>query len=63
MSDNMFLKKVFTGSDGEDFRSDFIDYLHDVLDSNNWSAMSDYQLFLDGASQAIIEIINEMKNV
>jgi len=61
MSDNMFLKKVFMGSDGDDFRSDFIDYLEDVLATSRWDAMSDHQLYLDGARRAITEIINELK--
>lgn len=60
-NEKMFLKERYIGSDGEDFIREFIEYLGKVLTSTRWEAMSDYTLYLQGAKQAIEEIIEELK--
>jgi len=60
-SENTFIKKTYNGSDGENFRQDFIDYLESIIANKNWQAMSDYTYFLQGGKKAIEEIISEIK--
>ena len=51
------------GSDGENFRKEFVEYLEGILKNGSWSAMSDHTLFLQGGKRAIEEIITEIKSV
>ena len=62
MNDRIFLKNIYNGSDGDDFITDFVEYLKDVVENGKWSAMSYHKLYLDGANQAIKEIISEMES-
>lgn len=59
--ENYFLKSVYNGSDGEDFKIDFVEYLKEILSKNDFRAMSDHQLFLGGGIQVIKEIIKELE--
>lgn len=61
--ERIFLKDVYSGTDGDDFRKDFVDYLETILINRSWDAMSEYKLYLQGAKKAIEEIIEEIKNV
>ena len=64
MSEKVFLKEIYMGSDfGISLRSDFIDYLKNILNSNKFEAMSDYTLFLQGGKKAIEEIIQELESL
>ena len=58
---NFFLNKVYMGSDGDDFKKDFVEYLQEIIKNNRWDAMSDHTLYLQGAKKAIEEIIHEIK--
>jgi len=58
---NYFVKKFYLGSDGMDFKKDFTDFLETVLSSQNYQAMSDHQLFLQGGKKAIDEIIEALQ--
>ena len=60
---NTFLKNIYIGSDTDDFIRDFIIYLEHILLTNNFDAMSDHSLFLQGGKKAIEEIIHEMKKL
>lgn len=61
MNEKKFLKNPYLGADGEDFKKEFTEYLEDIIKSNRWEAMSDYTLFLQGAKQALNEVIEELK--
>lgn len=56
-----FLKTPYIGTDGDEFRAEFVEYLEKIISENRWDAMSDYSLYLGGARKAIEEIINEIK--
>lgn len=58
--DREFLRSTYMGSDGEDFRKDFAEYLRFIVNNRSWFAMSDHSLYLQGAKQAILEIIDEL---
>jgi hypothetical protein len=59
---NVFLKEIYMGSDGDNFRKEFIDYLKSIIKNNQFEVMSDYQLFLQGGKKAIEEIIMELES-
>ena len=56
-----FIKDIYMGSDGSDFKNDFIYYLKSILETHEFTAMSDHQLFLEGGKTAIQEIIAELE--
>lgn len=60
MSERIFLKRAYIGSDGDHFIEDFIAYLQNAA-KNIGHAMSDRAIFLQGGEQAIREIIDELK--
>ena len=62
-ADDYFIKAPYMGSDGENFRKEFVEYLEGILKNGSWSAMSDHTLFLQGGKRAIEEIIAEIKSV
>ena len=59
--EKVFLKEIYMGSDGDNFKKEFIDYLESIIKNNRFEAMSDYQLFLQGGKKAIEEIIIEIE--
>ena len=59
--EKVFLKEIYMGSDGDNFKKEFIDYLESIIKNNSFEAMSDYQLFLQGGKKAIEEIIIEIE--
>jgi len=56
-----FLITGYFGSDGCEFQQDFREYLKKILEAGRWEAMSEHQLFLQGAEQVIKEIIEELE--
>ena len=56
-----FLKKPYTGADGDDFLKEFIAYLSDSRNAISDRSMSDHALFLDGGKHAISEVIEVLK--
>ena len=52
-----FLQTGYIGSDGDNCRKEFVEYLEQVLINRRWDAMSDHALYLQGAKRAIEEII------
>jgi len=58
-----FLKLPYYGTDGEDFREEFISYLEQIIINGQWEAMNDHTLYLQGAKRVIKEIIDEIRNV
>ena len=61
LKNRYFIKKTYCGSDGENFKSDFVEYLKSILKEENWYAMSEYKLFLQGAKKALEEIVQELE--
>lgn len=59
--DNYFVKQIYMGSDGLDFKEDFLEFLKLVLNSQRYEAMSDHQLYLQGGKKAIEEIIESLE--
>jgi len=59
--DNYFVKQIYMGSDGMDFKEDFLEFLKSVLNSQRYEAMSDHQLYLQGGKKAIEEIIESLE--
>lgn len=62
---NSFLKTRFSENDNSagEFKQSLIEYLFDVLEKGNFEAMSDHQLYLDGAKKMLTEIIEELSNL
>jgi hypothetical protein len=61
MDKKVFLQEIYMGSDGDDFKEEFIDYLKRILKNNSFEGISEYQLFLQGGKKAIEEIIIEIE--
>ena len=58
---NIFLTTPYLGSDGDEFKEEFVAYLKEILLEDRWNALSDYQLYLSGGRKAIEEIIEEIR--
>lgn len=57
MNEREFLKEPYIGSDGKDFAKEFSEYLQEMIDNRRWTAMSDHELYLEGAKKMAEEII------
>lgn len=59
---NDFVTKHFNENDNsiEEYKQSLIESLFWVLEKNNWDAMSEQQLYLNGAKKMLTEIIEEL---
>lgn len=59
-----FLTARFSENDNsvKEFKQSLIEYLFWVIEHNNWTAMSEQQLYLNGAKKMIEEIIEELNS-
>ena len=62
-ADNNFIKTPYMGSDGDDFRKEFVEYLENIIKNRSWSAMSEHTFFVQGGKRAIEEVIAEINSV
>lgn len=55
-----FLKERFSENDNsaQEFKTSLSAYLEEALLTSNWEAMSEYALYLQGAKQALEEVVN-----
>lgn len=61
---NEFLTEVFIENDNsvKEFKQTFIEYLFRILENKKWEAMSEHQIYLEGAKKMLIEIIEELNS-
>ena len=59
-----FLTTTFRENDNsaKEYKQSLIEYLFGILENNNWEAMSEHQLYLNGAKKMITEIIEELNS-
>lgn len=57
-----FLYNAFSENDNsaKEYKQSLIEYLLNELQKGKWEAMSDHQLYLDGAKDMLTEIIEEI---
>jgi len=64
MEEIQFLRENFSENDNSvsEYKDSLIEYLKNVLNNHpsDWSAMSDYTLYLQGAEQMLKEVIREI---
>jgi len=59
---NDFITTHFSENDNsvKEYKQSLIEYLLWVLENNNFTAMSEHQLYLNGAKKMLTEIIEEL---